>query len=89
MRLGELGLMPRLAHGETEALWGPKKQPVGSLTVGLLEMSEQGEEDGAPATYRELVLSVRTWLVGERLQMGRGNYLETTDFLGDQGKVSL
>lgn len=42
MRLGELGLMPRLAHGETEALWGPKKQPVGSLTVGLLEMSEQG-----------------------------------------------
>ena len=86
MRLGELGLTPRLAHGKTEALWGPQKQPVGSLTVGLCEMSGQGEKDGAPAAYRELVSRVKTWLVGERLHMGRGNYLETTDFHGDQGQ---
>ena len=79
--------MPRRAHGETEALWGPQKQPVGSLTVGLLEMSEQGEEDGTPAAYRELVSCVRTWLVGKRLQIGRGNYMETTDFHGDQESV--
>ena len=49
-------------------------------------MSGQGEKDGAPAAYRELVSRVRTWLVGERLHMGRGNYLETTDFHGDQGQ---
>ena len=50
-------------------------------------MSEQGEEDGTPAAYRELVSCVRTWLVGKRLQIGRGNYMETTDFHGDQESV--
>ena len=82
-----LGLTLRRAHGETEVLWGPQKQPVSSLTVGLLEVSEQGEEDGVPAAYRELVLCVRTWLVGKRLQIGRGNYMETTDFHGNQESV--